>query len=411
MNTIVPPHDNILEKQVIGFCLYNLESALQVLQSVNKDDFYNSDNRFIYKIISEIINDGNAADVMAIVRRIQQSEADIPVSYITDISSNYGFTASGLDIAIKDLKSMSTMRKIKKVAEDALYGLKTGVEGNVLLSSLESGVMSLADEQGNARTKHISEVTEYVETNYEKFSQTEYTSGIPTLDDKIMWHNGLMYIIAGKPSSGKSTFSMQLMMHIQKQVPVFFFSIEMTAEMVNYRMAHRLGKYAGLLGYRDGSAKLRDMNIFIDDTPGLTVTQLRSKVLTAIYKYKAKAFFLDYVQLMDDPGKDKTVDKMMSVSKAITKIAKETKTIWFVLSQITKHGMDKAEPSMADLKETSQLIQDARGIYFIVPSNEEPSVVTFKCDKQNFGQGTWREKLYFDKAVGKFAALSKEPEW
>jgi len=404
MENRVPPQGITLEQSILGACFLENENAVKIIDLLSEDDFYKYDHRIIFNGIFQTVKDGREIDIITFQPYVNKLTDPLA---LTNVISE--FTDYNLDGKIEELKRYSQLRKIIKYCSNitARAYEQESIPAD-LINELERDLFVFTESQ-DGHVKRIDEYTDFIINNFGMFYRSQYKTGITDIDKNIMIHDGLTYILAGEPGSGKTSFTLNFLtdLAMNNKIPTAIFSQEASGEMLNYRLGFTYGKGKEFDRYASGADKLHGINFYVDDTAILTPYKLRAKALRMIKKYGIKVFGLDYLQLMDAPGENQNV-RVANMSKAIKALAKETNTVWFVLSQLTKKGLDK-EPDKGDLRDSGQIAQDARGIYLLfVEDKEQDSIVTFKCDKQSYGSTNWKERIYFDRENNKFANLNHE---
>lgn len=396
------PHNVEIESTVLGLMFFDTGLALDVISKCSLDDFYSEDNRIIYKGVKGQIEATGQLDIPVLSAKINKSLKSID-SLVSATNNLSDYNVSG---KIAELKKYSGLRRALRVSLETIERIKEGTSPEEILTQIEKDLFILT-QNNETSVKQIWEYNKYVAENYTMFQKSQYLTGLDDIDRNLMLHNGLMFILAGAPGSGKTSFVTNFILELSQksQIPTCIFSQEASGEMINYRLGHTFGG-EGYAGYLKGSAKFEDVPLYIDDTAGLTLMRLRSKVLRYVKRYGIKLFAVDYLQLMTGEGENQNA-KVGNLSKGITALAKETGTCWIVLSQLTKEGLKRKEPTMADLRDSGQIAQDARGVYFLFQNPDYENAVTFKCEKQNFGKANWRAEVYFDKGRNKFSNLEK----
>ncbi len=407
-NIRVLPHDGEVEVAVLGaMCIGDMDAALLVSEKLSVNDFYHSKHKDLFEIFSALVTEGVEPDVTVVNARIKSHDrlslADVvPVFDV--------FTAANLEQNIQTIKNYAHLRRIIRTSQDAIdQAFEADVNAAAVVQNIEREIFQLSERESNSR--HITGWMDPLIEDFDRFTRSDVRCGIGDIDEKLMWHYGLMYVIAGAPGSGKSSFVNQVLATISREVPVLYFSQEMIGEMVALRVGLSEGdkELPGMYDrWHDGMERLKTRRFFVDDSSSLTMQQLRAKALRAIRRDGVKVFAVDYLQLATGPG-DNQMERETNLSKGIAALAKETRTLWLVISQLRKEGyVEGKRPSMADLRGSGQIVQDARGIYFLYLADEaQENQVTFYCEKQNLGAAHWKRSLYFDRQFNRFANLSK----
>ncbi len=391
------------EQNVLGCALLSQEDALLMLEKCDVDDFFYEDHKKIFLEIKRQVDEYGNVDVDICVERIVPT-LHKKTSFSDVINHSLAFD---IDSRISELKKYTKLRTMLKVSLEIQNRVKDKDEPDNIIADVEKIVFSLTSDDKNNLAR-IDDYNSFVEDNYWMFKETQYRTGIYEIDKKIMLHDGLMYILAGAPGQGKTSFATYFLLQLSKHenIPVLLFSQEVSGSMINFRLGHSLGKGNNIDAYKTGNKQLENIPFYIDDTPSLGYYQLRSKVMRYKKRLGIKMFVLDYLQLTNGYGETQNI-RVANMSKGIVAMARETETCFLVLSQLTKEGIKKREPSIADLRDSGQIAQDAKGVYFIYENPDYENSVVFKCAKQNFGKANWHVDLYFNKEENIFGALDK----
>ncbi len=391
------------EQNVLGGALFSQDDAFLMIEKCTEDDFYFEDHKIIFREIKRELDEYGNIDLDILPENILKL-LNNTTSYTDVLNHSISYD---INARINEVKKYSRLRKMMLVSLEIQSRIKENDDPQNIIADVEKTIFALTEDDKN-NLKRIDEYNSYVEENYWKFKETQYKTGIWEIDQKIMLHDGLMYVLAGAPGQGKTSFTIFLLLQLAKKenIPLLLFSQEVSGEMINFRLGHSLGNGDTIEHYKNGNKLLNGLPIYIDDTPALTIYQLRSKVMRYVKKYGIKFIAIDYLQLMTGEGENENI-RIGSLSKNIVALARETNTCIFVLSQLTKEGIKRKEPTLADLRGSGQIAQDAKGVYFIYENPNYENSVVFKCDKQNFGKAHWRIDLGFDKDKNIFRALEK----
>src|SRR3989441_11830990 len=316
-------------------------------------------------------------------------------------------------------------------------------EVDALLDEVERDVLRISEERVEERTTTIKDLVKNAISTIEHFFQrqgmlTGLSTGFPDLDKLTSGlHGGEMIVIAARPSMGKTSLAMNVAEHvaIEERLSVGVFSLEMTAESLVLRMLCSRSR-VNLRNIRDGflaerdfpkltgaAGKLANAPLFIDDTPGLSILQLRAKARRMWQQYGIKLFVIDYLQLLHSTARraENRQQEIADISNGVKALAKELKVPVIVLSQLNRE-MEKEKnrrPRMSDLRESGAIEQDADlvGLLYKPDSNEdeensgggadfEAVPITLFVAKQRNGP-TGDVKLTFLKAHTRFESAAK----
>ena len=389
------PFDEELELAVLGTAFIEMANANEIAAKCNENDFYKTPHKHIFNYIKKMVEKNEEPDYKDV--------DPVMVSKMAVI-----FSSVNLQKHIKELKRYSHLRSIKNICLNVLDDLNDpDVDVEEVIGRVETKLFTLKEFNGDIR--HIYDFTESVINNYDRFTQTQYFTGIYDIDNKIRLLDGMPFFFAGLPGGGKSSFIINMLIENSKHCPVGFFSQEMSGDLTNFRSGFTAGDRTkmGFERYKNGIEKLKGKPFYIDETTALTPYQLKSKTLRMVHQYGIRMIALDYIQLAEGEGKT-VFEKETSISKTIKNLSKETKTCWIIISQMHKASFRAKKRDMSDLKGSGQFIQDARGIYFIEGNENNENVLEFWCAKQSYGRANWTEKLYFDKENNLFSGYTEE---
>lgn len=393
----VPPHSIEAEQSVIGGLLLDNAAFERLTDLLSKDDFYRHDHRLIWEHIARLINLSRPADVITVNESlVSAGKADEVggLSYLNALAHNTP-SAANIRRYAEIVRERSMLRKLVAVADDiAATALNPqGKEARQLLDEAESRVFKIAQE--GARSSQgfheiqplLAQVVERIDELYHREGDSDVT-GIPTgFIDLDRMTSGLqggdLVIVAGRPSMGKTSFSMNVAEHvaIEQGLPVAVFSMEMGAVQLAMRM---LGSVGMLDQHRMRTGKLltedwprvthavqrmQNAQVYIDETPGLTAVDLRARARRLARQCgRLGLIVIDYIQLMSSSGGgENRATEISEISRALKSLAKELECPVVCLSQLNRslEQRPNKRPVMSDLRESGAIEQDADVILFI----------------------------------------------
>jgi replicative DNA helicase len=393
----VPPHSIEAEQSVLGGLLLDNSAFEKLTDVLSEADFYRHDHRIIWQHISRLINLSRPADVITVNESLSsagKSEEVGGLSYLNALAHNTP-SAANIRRYAEIVRERSMLRKLVAVADDiaATAFNPKGKEARQLLDEAESRVFKIAQEgaRGSQGFQEIqpllAQVVERIDELYHREGSSDVT-GIPTgFIDLDRMTSGLqagdLVIVAGRPSMGKTSFSMNIGEHvaIEHGLPVAVFSMEMGAVQLAMRM---LGSVGMLDQHRMRTGKLRaddwprvthavqrmqDAQIYIDESPGLTAVELRARARRLARQCgKLGLIIIDYIQLMSSngPGENRATE-ISEISRSLKSLAKELECPVIALSQLNRslEQRPNKRPIMSDLRESGAIEQDADVILFI----------------------------------------------
>lgn len=393
----VPPHSIEAEQSVLGGLLLDNAAFERISDVVAEDDFYRHEHRLIWHHISRLINLSRPADVITVNESlVSAAKADAAggLGYLNSLAHNTP-SAANIRRYAEIVRERSMLRKLVAVADEiaATAFNPQGKEARQLLDEAESRVFKIAQEgaRGSQGFQEIqpllSQVVERIDELYHREGDSEVT-GIPTgFVDLDRMTSGLqpgdLVIVAGRPSMGKTSFSMNIgeQVAIEQGLPVAVFSMEMGAVQLAMRM---IGSVGMLDQHRMRTGKLRaddwpklthavqrmqDAQLYIDETPGLTAVELRARARRLARQCgRLGLIIIDYIQLMSANGQgENRATEISEISRSLKSLAKELDCPVIALSQLNRslEQRPNKRPIMSDLRESGAIEQDADVILFI----------------------------------------------
>ena len=413
----VPPNSIEAEESVLGGIMLDNQSINDALQLLTPEDFYRAPHRSIFEAMVMLSDRRDPIDVITLSHQLRQNgtleacggmEALSRLAALVPSSANVGFYA-------RNVKEMSVLRRVIHEASEVIQQAFTAEDDiETFLDSAEQRILSLSDYRVNPAFHKVGDVVQdslrAVEQRLDqKGSLTGVTSGFSNIDH---FTSGLqpsdLIILAARPSMGKTSLALSIAQRIgiDAQKPVAVFSLEMSKEQLVLRMLcaeARVDNYrvrTGNLGDRDfpklvdAASKIAEAPIFIDDTPALTITELRAKSRRLHREHPLSLILVDYLQLLRSPMYAKAREQEISdISRSLKALAKELNVPVIALSQLNRsvESRDNKRPVMSDLRESGAIEQDADIIMFIYrdevyhPETEDKGVAEIILSKHRNG--------------------------
>ena len=379
------------EQSVIGSMIIDKSAIAKVLESLEEEDFYRDGHKVIYKTILEMFRNDIAVDLLTLLEYLKSTdmlERSGGVTYITELSSSVPTTAN-LSAYIKIVSDKSTLRKLIKASTAIIeesYNNQSQVEDVVDIA--EKKIFNIAEKRTSKDFEPLSDVLERGFAQIEKLfnNKGEITgvgSGFTDLDAKTSgFQSGDMILIAARPSMGKTTFALNIAEHaaLREHKSVVIFSLEMSKEQLAYKLlcseanVDMLKLRTGTLEDKDwesiamAAGPLSKAKIYIDDTAGVTVMEMRSKCRRLKMEYGIDLIVIDYLQLMSGgSGSDNRQQEVSEISRSIKALAKEMECPVIALSQLSRAPEQRADhrPMLSDLRESGSIEQDADIVMFL----------------------------------------------
>lgn len=423
------------EQSVIGAMIIDKNAIVQVTERLREDDFYRDGHREIYKAIVEMFKQDMAVDLITLLEFLKSTDKldnAGGVSYITEISSAVTTTAN-LSSYIKIVEQKAILRKLirasTKIIEDS-YNKQSEVEN--VVESAEKKIFEIAENRTSTDVEPLNQVLERGFLEIERIfnNKGEITgvgSGIKDLDAKTSgFQKGDMVLIAARPSMGKTTFALNIAENaaIKEGKSVVIFSLEMSKEQLAYKLLcseaniDMLKLRTGALEDNDwqniarAAGPLSKAKIYIDDTAGVSVMEMRSKCRRLKIEHGIDLILIDYLQLMSGSNNESRQQEVSEISRSIKALAKEMECPVIALSQLSRAPEQRADhrPMLSDLRESGSIEQDADVVMFLYrdeyynKETEDKNVCECIISKQRNGPvGT--VSMSFMGALSKFADL------
>ncbi|MDS0527910.1 replicative DNA helicase [Clostridium sp. SHJSY1] len=384
------PHSIEAEQSVIGSMIIDKNAIAEVTGKLVENDFYREGHKIIYKAIFEMFKEDMAVDLVTLLEYLKsndQLENAGGVTYITEVSSSVPTTAN-LSSYIKIVEDKSLLRKLikasTKIIEDS-YNKQGEVEA--VLDQAEKKIFDIAEKKTTNDFESLSVVLErgFIEIERlfnNKGEVTGVSSGIKDLDEKTSgFQKGDMVLIAARPSMGKTTFALNIAEHaaLRSGKSVVIFSLEMPKQQLAYKLlcseanVDMLSLRTGELDDRDweniarATGPLSKAKIYIDDTAGVSVMEMRSKCRRIKMEHGIDLILIDYLQLMSGSSTENRQQEVSEISRSIKALAKEMECPVIALSQLSRAPEQRADhrPMLSDLRESGSIEQDADVVMFL----------------------------------------------
>ena len=395
----LPPHSVEAEQSVLGGILIDQSAWDKIADLIAEPDFYRKEHRLIYHHISRLNEHGKAVDVITVAESLESSskldEAG-GLAYLGSLAQNVP-SAANIRRYAEIVRERAIMRKLAEVGgEIASSALSPGGRAaDQLLDEAESKIFEIAEEGERGRQGFtpipplLTKVVERIETLYSRDDPdgiTGIATGFSDLDNQTSGlQPGDLIIVAGRPSMGKTAFSINIAENValDSNKPVAIFSMEMGGTQLAMRMIGSVGRLnqhslrTGKLQDEDWSrmthalGRLNDAPIFIDETAGLNALELRSRARRLHRQNDGLGLIvIDYLQLMTAPSSkasENRATEISDISRSLKALAKELHVPVIALSQLNR-GLEQRpnkRPIMSDLRESGAIEQDADLILFI----------------------------------------------
>ena len=444
-----PPQSIEAEQAVLGAILLDSDVFISVLEYVSADDFYSRANQLIFEAMEELNRDDEAIDALTVQQKLNNMHMLENVGgyeYIFQLANDTP-TAANAEYYARIVEEKSLLRKLIQASNKiARESFEQEESVSVILDEAEKSILNVAENRNRNGFIHIRDVVFESMQNLDDLSKNgQEVTGIPTgYPDLDAMTAGLqpeeLIILAARPAVGKTAFALNIAQNVatKQEGVVAVFSLEMGAESLVNRMICAEGSInAGHL--RTGqltedewsdlivaSGALSEADIYIDDTPGIRVTEIRSKSRRLLKERgRLDLIVIDYLQLIEGSGKrnENRQQEVSEISRQLKKIAKELHVPVIALSQLSR-GVEQRQdkrPVLSDIRESGSIEQDADIVAFLYRDDYyergegedddggeprlEDNIVEVIIEKNRSGaRGT--VKLIFTKEFNKFSSVS-----
>ncbi len=401
-----PPHNLESEQCVIGSIIVEEQTLVHVAEILDREDFYIDAHKVIYDSMIELGNERKPIDMITLTNRLKEKgylDQVGGVTYLTSIT-NMIPTTSNVKVYAEIVKKNSTLRKLIKASNDIIsMGYEASDSLDDILNVAEKKIFDISQDRMSQDFKPISEVltsvTAMIEEVYSKGSDiTGLDTGFIDLNRKLGgFHKSDLILIAARPGMGKTAFALNLVANvaIRSKSSVAVFSLEMSKEQLVQRLLSSQSNVAldninkGKIAddewkkLTDAMTVLSSSHIFIDDTPGIKVSEIRSKCRKLKMEKGLDMIMIDYLQLMEADGRaDNRQQEVSKISRSLKILAKEMNCPVIALSQLsrnTESGKDHM-PKLSDLRDSGAIEQDADIVMFIYRDEYYTKMETKKKD-------------------------------
>lgn len=389
----VPPHDLEAEQAIIGSMLTDKDAVISAVEKLKKEDFYREDNQVIYEAILNLYSKAEPVDIITVKAELESMgmfEKVGGLEYLTELPEKVPTTANA-EKYIKLVSEKATLRSLIKTANEIIdLGYDPTEDVNDIMESAERKIFNIM--QGKAK-KGYEQIKDILVENFTKleelYNRKQHITGVPTgfteLDYKTAGlHESDLILIAARPAMGKTAFALNIATNasVKSKIPVAVFSLEMSKEQLVNRILCsesmvdsnkvRTGKLEeddwGKLAASIGP--LSEAEMYIDDTPGISVAEIRAKCRKLKLEKNIGLVIIDYLQLVQGSSNKKNGSReqeISEISRSLKILAKEIQVPVIALSQLSRAAEQRPDhrPMLSDLRESGAIEQDADIVMFL----------------------------------------------
>ncbi len=388
----IPPHDIEAEQAILGSMLTDQDAVIDAMEVLKPEDFYREDNKYVYQAIVNLYNRGEPIDIITVkseLTSIQKFEAIGGIEYLALLPDKVPLVANA-DKYIKIVEEKSILRQLIKAASDIeSLGYEQTEEIDNIIDQSEKKIFDIMQGKNQKGYTPIKDVLIETFADLEKlYNQKEPITGVPTgfldLDYKTAGlHNSDLILVAARPAMGKSAFALNIATHaaIHAKVPVAIFNLEMSkTQLVNRMLCSeamvdsnkiRTGKIdeEDWVKLATALGPLSEAPIYIDDTPGISISEIRAKCRKLKLEKNIGLVVIDYLQLIQGSGKRNASreQEISEISRSLKILAKEIDVPVIALSQLSRAAEARQDhrPMLSDLRESGAIEQDADIVMFL----------------------------------------------
>ncbi len=435
----VPPNDIEAEQAIIGSMLTDRDAVISAIEVLKPNDFYREDNKTIYEAILNLYSRSEPVDIIT-VRAELESMGKLDnvggLEYLAELPEKVPTTANASKY-IKIVEEKSTLRNLIKTANEIIeLGYNPTEDVDDIMEGAEKKIFNIMQDKEQKSYSPLKDVLVESFTKLEElYNRKQHITGVPSgftdLDYRTAgFHGSELILIAARPAMGKTAFALNIASNaaLRANVPVAVFSLEMSKEQLVNRILSsesmvdsnkiRTGKLE-----EDDWAKLAETigplsegEMYIDDTPGISITEIRAKCRKLKIEKNIGLVVIDYLQLIQGTGKrnGSREQEISEISRSLKILAKELDVPVIALSQLSRAAEQRPDhrPMLSDLRESGAIEQDADIVMFLYrddyynPDSEKKNIAEVIIAKHRGGSTGTVELLWLG-SYTKFVNIAK----
>lgn len=435
---IIPPHNLEAEKAVLGCVFLDEPKLAEILESVDETCFYKDAHKKIFRCMMDLFDRQKTIDILTVSEEMKKNGAldeSGGLGYLTELAQFVPTAANAVQYA-RIVKDKSILRSLIENATNIVsLAHQEDTEVHLTLDQAERMIFEISKRRTETTYVHIKDVIKNTIKNIDAlYHKKSHITGVPTgLEDFDNLTAGLqagdLIVVAGRPSMGKSAFvgSIAEYVAVAENLPVAFFSLEMSAELLAQRFlcslarisAHNLRKgfvtpeeWQKLI---DAAEKLSQSPLFIDETPAINVFELRAKARRLKSNFDIQVLFVDYLQLIRGTYRvENRQQEISEISRALKALSKELSIPVVAVSQLSREVEKRSDhrPQLSDLRESGAIEQDADVVALLFreeyydPKTDNEGIAEINIAKQRNGP-TDILKMVFMKEYMRFESMAK----
>ena len=388
----IPPHNDEAERSVLGSALLDKDALFDVVELLTADDFYNEAHKEIFKAVTDLYKKSAPVDVLTVSEELKRRNSLEMVggrAYIAALSADVPSTSNAAEYA-KIISNKASLRRLINTAGDIMQAsYDENLETNTILDMAERQIFEIAQKGQKSDFAHIKDVLLENINIIDKMSEMEgnltgITTGFRDLDQLTSGlHRSDLIILAARPAMGKTAFALSVAQGaaIKGAASVMIFSMEMSKEQLGQRLLSMESRIE-MQSLKTGKLERKDWdqinmaldtlsraNINIDDTPGISIMEMKNKCRRLKAEKGLDLIVIDYLQLMSIEGKktESRTQEISQLSRSLKLLARELDCPVIVLSQLSRavEQRPNKRPMLSDLRESGSIEQDADIVIFL----------------------------------------------
>ena len=388
----IPPHNDEAERSVLGSALLDKDALFAVVELLTADDFYNEAHKEIFKAVTDLYKKSAPVDVLTVSEELKRRNSLEMVggrAYIAALSADVPSTSNAAEYA-KIISNKSSLRRLINTAGDIMQtSYDENMETNAILDMAEREIFEIAQKGQKSDFSHIKDVLLENINIIDKMSEMEgnltgITTGFRDLDQLTSGlHRSDLIILAARPAMGKTAFALSVAQGaaIKGNASVMIFSMEMSKEQLGQRLLSMESRIE-MQSLKTGKLERKDWdqinmaldtlsraNINIDDTPGISIMEMKNKCRRHKAEKGLDLIVIDCLQLMSIEGKktESRTQEISQLSRSLKLLARELDCPVIVLSQLSRavESRPNKRPMLSDLRKSGSIEQDADIVIFL----------------------------------------------
>ena len=436
----VPPHDIEAEQAVIGSMLTDKDAVMLAIEKLKGNDFYREDNKSIFEAMANLYNKSEPVDLITVKDELETMNLFDKVGgmeYLALLPAKVPTTANAQKY-VEIVKEKSMLRNLIKAANEIIdLGYDASEDVEDIMNGAEKKIFDLIQNRSKTGYLPIKDVLIESFTKLEElYNRKQHITGVPTGFGELDYittglHGSELILVAARPAMGKSAFALNIAANaaLKANVPVAIFNLEMSKEQLVDRilcsesMVDSNKVRTGKLEEDDWSklasvvGPLSEANIFIDDTPGISITEIRTRCRKLKMEKDIGLVIIDYLQLVQGTNSRKNGSReqeIAEISRSLKILAKELNVPVIALSQLSRavESREDHRPMLSDLRESGSIEQDADIVMFLYRDDyynkeSEEKDITEVIIAKHRGGSTGKVKLLWMGNYTKFANLAR----